>query len=104
VTVGDVAAASGLKVADVEEGLRALAADTQATLQVSTAGDVVYAFPSDPRALLLARSWLLRVEPAWNWLKVSSLTAHNSHDFPRFQPVSLDGDTAAPAHGGRVVW
>lgn len=71
-TVGDVAAASGLKLADVEDGLRALAADTQATLQVSNAGDVVYVFPSDPRAALLARSWLLRVEPALNWLKVTT--------------------------------
>lgn len=69
VTVGDVAGASGLKVADVEEGLRALAADTQATLQVSNAGEVVYVFKTDPRAALLARSWLLRVEPALNWAK-----------------------------------
>jgi hypothetical protein len=74
VTVGDVAGASGLKVADVEEGLRALAADTQATLQVSNAGEVVYVFKTDPRAALLARSWLLRVEPALNWAKVRSHT------------------------------
>jgi hypothetical protein len=79
VTVGDVAAASGLKLADVEDGLRALAADTQATLQVSNAGDVVYVFPSDPRAALLARSWLLRVEPAWNWLKVTTTPPPHTH-------------------------
>jgi len=63
VTVGDVAAKTGLKLSEAEAGLVALASDTLATLQVSDKGDVVYVFPDNPRAAILAKSFRLRYEP-----------------------------------------
>eukprot|EP00239_Pterosperma_sp_CCMP1384_P007357 CAMPEP_0197856006 /NCGR_PEP_ID=MMETSP1438-20131217/27703_1 /TAXON_ID=1461541 /ORGANISM="Pterosperma sp., Strain CCMP1384" /LENGTH=490 /DNA_ID=CAMNT_0043471313 /DNA_START=305 /DNA_END=1777 /DNA_ORIENTATION=- len=63
VTVGDVAAKAGLKVETAEEGLRAVAADTQANIQVSEEGDVVYVFPEDPKAVLAAKSFAIRMAP-----------------------------------------
>lgn len=70
VSVGEVAAQSGLKVTEAEEGLRALAADTLATLEVSEAGEVLYVFPSDPRGTLRAKSLMMRMEPALNKAQV----------------------------------
>jgi hypothetical protein len=64
VTVGDVAAKSGLTVAQAEGAVRALAADTGATLKVSPEGDLLYVFPAAVRAQLAAKSWRLRVAPA----------------------------------------
>eukprot|EP00240_Pyramimonas_obovata_P015466 CAMPEP_0118925294 /NCGR_PEP_ID=MMETSP1169-20130426/3201_1 /TAXON_ID=36882 /ORGANISM="Pyramimonas obovata, Strain CCMP722" /LENGTH=275 /DNA_ID=CAMNT_0006866545 /DNA_START=169 /DNA_END=993 /DNA_ORIENTATION=- len=63
VTVGDVAGKAGLKVSEAEAGLRALASDTLASLQVSDQGDVVYVFPDNPRAAVSAKSLRLRYEP-----------------------------------------
>lgn len=45
VTVGDVAAQSGLELAVAQQGLNALAADTQAHLQVSTPAKLPTSFP-----------------------------------------------------------
>ena len=64
VTVGDVAAKSGLTVAQAEGAVRALAADMGATLKVSPDGDLLYVFPSAVRAQLAAKSWRLRLAPA----------------------------------------
>jgi hypothetical protein len=44
--------------------VRALAADSQATLQVSQAGDVVYAFAPGFQEAIASKSLLLRLEPA----------------------------------------
>ncbi|KAL6758321.1 hypothetical protein V8C86DRAFT_2599542 [Haematococcus lacustris] len=63
VTPGDVAARAGVKLAQAEEALKALAYDTAAALEVSSAGDVVYAFPSGFRSTLRSRSLLLSAAP-----------------------------------------
>lgn len=65
VTVGDVAAAAGVRLSEAEEALKALAADTLAHLEVSEQGDVVYAFNQGFEARLLRRSLLLRARPVW---------------------------------------
>jgi hypothetical protein len=59
-----VAARAGLPLAQTAAALNALAADTGATLQVSSAGDLLYVFPDAPRAQLAAKSWRLRLAPA----------------------------------------
>ena len=59
-----MAAKSGLTVAQAEGAVRALAADTGATLKVSPEGDLLYVFPSAVRAQLAAKSWRLRLAPA----------------------------------------
>eukprot|EP00887_Chlorella_sp_A99_P005806 scaffold1.g5806.t1 len=64
VTVGDVAAEGGLTLLQAEQALRALAADAQATLQVSERGEILYVFPNDFREKIRSRSLLLRLEPA----------------------------------------
>ena len=65
VTVGDVAGRGGLTVAQSEAALRALAADTGATLKVSEKGDLLYVFqPRSLRGSLAAKSWRLRFAPA----------------------------------------
>jgi hypothetical protein len=65
VTVGDVAGRGGLTVTESEAALRALAADTGATLKVSEKGDLLYVFqPRTMRASLVTKSWRLRFAPA----------------------------------------
>ena len=63
VTSGDVAARAGLPLAQTSTALNALAADTGATLQVSSAGDLLYVFAAGVRAQLAAKSWRLRLAP-----------------------------------------
>ncbi len=65
VTVGDVAAEAGLSLAIAQQGLIALAADTQAHLQVSEAGEIAYEFPNNFRAILRNRFWRLRFQETW---------------------------------------
>ncbi|WP_204140170.1 hypothetical protein [Halomicronema sp. CCY15110] len=65
VTVGDVAAQSGLELATAQQGLNALAADTQAHLQVSDAGEIAYEFPKSFRAILRNKYWRLRLQETW---------------------------------------
>lgn len=57
VTVGDVAAQAGMRIALVERQLLQLASASQATLQVSDRGDVVFQFSHDLRQRLWRRSW-----------------------------------------------
>ncbi|GAB4815091.1 hypothetical protein N2152v2_002137 [Parachlorella kessleri] len=64
VTVGDVAAAAGLTLRQAEDALKALAADTLATLQVSSEGEILYAFQPGFQQGLQGRSLLRRIEPA----------------------------------------
>jgi len=66
VTVGDVAAQSGLELAIAQQGLNALAADTQAHLQVSDAGEIAYEFPKSFRAILRNKYWRLRLQETWS--------------------------------------
>ncbi|CAI5952954.1 unnamed protein product [Closterium sp. NIES-64] len=63
VTVGDVAAASGLKVTEAEKALKALAADAEGFLEVSDEGDVVYVLPSNLSAAVAQRSLWLKLKP-----------------------------------------
>jgi len=63
VTVGDVASAAGVKVSEAESALTAIAADTGAALEVSSAGDLLYVFPSGFRSALGAKSLRLSAEP-----------------------------------------
>ncbi|CAI5498210.1 unnamed protein product [Closterium sp. Naga37s-1] len=63
VTVGDVAAASGLKVTEAEKALKALAADAEGFLEVSDEGDVVYVLPSNVSAAVAQRSLWLKLKP-----------------------------------------
>ncbi|MGD1904652.1 MAG: hypothetical protein ACFB0C_01510, partial [Leptolyngbyaceae cyanobacterium] len=65
VTVGDVATKAGLSLAVAQQGLIALAADTQAHLQVSEAGEIAYEFPQNFRTILRNRFWRLRFRETW---------------------------------------
>ena len=62
VTVGDVAAQSGLNVELAQQGLLALASETQAHLQVSEAGEIAYEFPKNFRGVLRNKYWQLRLQ------------------------------------------
>jgi hypothetical protein len=62
VTVGDVAARAGLNVEVAQQGLLALASETQAHLQVSEAGEIAYEFPKNFRAALRNKYWQLRFQ------------------------------------------
>ena len=91
VTVGDVASKAGVSLAQAEEALNALAADSAGSLevrpralllvqanslfaqpcsarihvQVSTAGEVLYTLPNNFKAVIRGRSWILRSQPAF---------------------------------------
>jgi hypothetical protein len=65
VTVGDVAAQSGLKLAEAQQGLLALASATQAHMQVAQQGDIAYEFSRDFRAALRNRYWQLQWQETW---------------------------------------
>ncbi|KAF8060028.1 hypothetical protein HT031_004966 [Scenedesmus sp. PABB004] len=63
VTVGQVAARAGVKVSDADRALKALAYDSLAHLEVSSEGEVVYAFERDFVSRIRARSWSQRLRP-----------------------------------------
>lgn len=63
VTVGDVAAAAGVKVSEAERAMTAIAADTGAALEVSSAGDLLYVYPPGFRGALGSKSLRIRAEP-----------------------------------------
>lgn len=65
VTVADVAAKSGLALPLAQQGILALAADTQAHLQVAESGDVAYEFPRNFRAVLRNKYRQLRWQETW---------------------------------------
>ncbi len=69
VTAGDVASSSGIQLFDATQALTALAADTNASLEVTNDGDLVYAFPSGYKQLLQAKSFKLKTEPAVDKVK-----------------------------------
>ena len=62
VTVGDVASTSGLTIFEAESALKALAADSLATLAVSNQGEILYCFPKDFRSTIRNKSWKTRIE------------------------------------------
>lgn len=65
VTVGDVAAQIGLNIAEVNQGLLALAADAGGHLQVAQSGDVVYQFPQNFRDILRNKYLQIRLKEWW---------------------------------------
>lgn len=62
VTVGDVATQAGLNVETAQQGLLALASETQGHLQVSEAGEIAYEFPKNFRSVLRNKYWQLRFQ------------------------------------------
>ncbi len=62
VTVGDVAARSGLNVEVAQQGLLALAAETQGHMQVSESGEIAYEFSRNFRGVLRNKYWQLRLQ------------------------------------------
>ncbi len=72
VTVGDVAAKSGLNVEIAQQGLLALASETQGHMQVSDSGEIAYEFSRNFRSVLRNKYWQLRFQAAlskvWNVL------------------------------------
>ncbi|MEB3293198.1 MAG: hypothetical protein VKJ24_08550 [Synechococcales bacterium] len=65
VTIGDVAAQAGMNPLDVEQGLLALATQTQGNLQVTEQGEIIYVFPKNCRSILSEKFWQLQVR---EWL------------------------------------
>jgi hypothetical protein len=65
VTVGDVATQIGLNIAEVNQGLLALAADAGGHLQVAESGDVVYQFPRNFRDVLRNKYLQIRFQEWW---------------------------------------
>ncbi len=66
VTVGDVAAKSGLNINLAQQGLLALASDVSGHLQVAESGDVIYLFPENFRTILRNKYWKLQLQETWN--------------------------------------
>ncbi len=66
VTVGDVAAKSGLNINLAQQGLLALASDVSGHLQVAESGDIVYLFPENFRTILRNKYWKLQVKETWD--------------------------------------
>ena len=62
VTVGDVATKAGLNVEVAQQGLLALASETQGHMQVSETGEIAYEFPRNFRGVLRNKYWQLRVQ------------------------------------------
>jgi hypothetical protein len=65
VTVGDVATQIGLNIAEVNQGLLALAAEAGGHLQVAQSGDVVYQFPQNFRDILRNKYLQIRLKEWW---------------------------------------
>mmetsp|Transcript_4019 Transcript_4019/g.10273 ORF Transcript_4019/g.10273 Transcript_4019/m.10273 type:complete len:423 (+) Transcript_4019:973-2241(+) len=72
VTAGDVAARAGVSLADAEAALRALAADSMATLNVSSDGEVLYVFRENFRALVRSKSLVIKLEPIADGAKMAA--------------------------------
>ena len=62
VTIGDVASRAGLSLFEAENAVKALAADSQATLAVSNQGEILYCFPSNFKDTIRSKSVKLRLE------------------------------------------
>jgi hypothetical protein len=62
VTVGDVAAKAGLNVEVAQQGLLALASETQGHMQVAESGAIAYEFPRNFQSILRNKYWQLRFQ------------------------------------------
>ncbi len=72
VTIGDVAAQSGLDLNTAQREVLALASETGGNLQVAESGEIAYKFAPDFRNILISRSFRLQVKEwlkgAWKWV------------------------------------
>ncbi len=62
VTVGDVAARAGLNVEVAQQGLLALASETQGHMEVSDSGEIAYEFSRNFRSVLRNKYWQIRAQ------------------------------------------
>jgi len=69
VTFTDVAATAGIDLYEAQKGVVLLASMTQATLQVTDDGEIVYDFPKDFRAVLRNQSNLQRLRETYNQIQ-----------------------------------
>ncbi len=72
VTIGDVAAQSGLDLNTAQREILALASETGGNIQVAESGEVAYKFAPDFRQILVSRSFWLQVKESlkgvWKWV------------------------------------
>ena len=72
VTIGDVAAQSGLDLNTAQREILALAAETGGNLQVAESGEIAYKFAQNFRQVLVSRSFWLQVKEwlkgVWKWV------------------------------------
>ena len=66
VTIGDVAAQSGLDIKVAERDLLELASEAGGHLQVAESGDIAYLFPRNFRGVLRNKYLRLRIQDWWN--------------------------------------
>eukprot|EP01024_Parvocaulis_polyphysoides_P016066 TRINITY_DN1711_c1_g2_i2.p1 TRINITY_DN1711_c1_g2~~TRINITY_DN1711_c1_g2_i2.p1 ORF type:complete len:528 (-),score=65.89 TRINITY_DN1711_c1_g2_i2:470-2053(-) len=69
VSVGEVAGKSGISVNETEDTLKALVADTDGSLRVSSEGEVQYVLNSSFRSTLRNKSILIKLEPVAQFLQ-----------------------------------
>jgi hypothetical protein len=72
VTIGDVAAQSGLDLNTAQREILTLASETGGNIQVAESGEIAYKFATNFRQILVSRSFWLQVKEAtkgiWKWL------------------------------------
>lgn len=72
VTIGDVAAQSGLDLNTAQREILALASETGGNIQVAESGEVAYKFAPNFRDILVSRSFWLQVKESlkgvWKWV------------------------------------
>jgi hypothetical protein len=72
VTIGDVAAQSGLDLNTAQREIVALAAETGGNIQVAESGEIAYKFAPNFRQILVSRSFWLQVNESlkgvWKWV------------------------------------
>lgn len=72
VTIGDVAAQSGLDLNTAQREILALASETGGNLQVAESGEIAYKFAPNFRQILVSRSFWLQVKEwlkgVWKWV------------------------------------
>lgn len=65
VTVGDIAAQTGLNINQAEQALLVLASDAGGHLQVAESGEIAYQFPRNFKAVLRNKFFRLRLQEWW---------------------------------------
>lgn len=65
VSVGDIAASTGLEINQAQQGLLSLASAAGGHLQVSDSGEIAYLFPQNFRSIMRNKNWQLRWREWW---------------------------------------